>query len=134
MRKRYLVTLTLGLAALLGGVAGPGAAQASAYPTMVGVVPGKASCAVTWWRPYFGTPITTYKVWVVPQEIAPKASPIYRKIVVTPQKPGAVKSITVGALTKGAGYVFWLEADFPSYVHAGQVSLQQGASRPCVPL
>lgn len=136
MKNRRIVTLTLGLAVVLGAFTGPVAAQASPYNdrTSVGVVAGKASCTVSWTREYWGGSVITYRVWVVPQDLAPGASSVYRKITVSPQNPGVTKSVKIGSLTKGSAYVFWLETVFQGYIRAAQVSVQQGTSRGCVPL
>jgi hypothetical protein len=131
---RRFAALTLGLAVLVGVFVGPGAAEANPYWRVgVGVAPGKASCKVTWTRDYWDGPVATYKIWVVPQQVAPNAGNTYRKITVTPQNPGLTKTITVGGLRSGRGYVFWLEALYPSYFRSGQVSVQQGTSRVCKP-
>jgi hypothetical protein len=132
--RRRCSVLLLTLAVSLGVFAAPPVAQASPYwRVSMGVTPAKASCLVAWTREYWDGPVATYKVWVVPQSIAPGASGTYRKITVTPQSPGMTKSVRVPSLIKGSPYVFWLEALYPSYFPGGLVSVQQGSSRGCIP-
>lgn len=125
----------VGVALLLGAFAGP-VSTASANPywrVPVSVTAGRASCTVSWIRDYWDGPVAVYKVWVVPQNIAPGASQTYRKITVAPQAPGRTANATVGALTKGAPYVFFLEALYPSNSRSGRLSVQVATSRVCVP-
>lgn len=130
-----LRAVVVGLAVLLGVLVVPAAAQASPYwRVSVGVTPGRGFCTVSWLRDYWDGPVSSYKIWVVPQAVAPGASSTYRKVTVVPQYPGTSKSVRIGSLTRGASYVFWLEALYPSYFRTGQVSVQQGTSRACVPL
>ncbi|SHN46059.1 fibronectin type III domain-containing protein [Cryptosporangium aurantiacum] len=134
MRTRRLAVAVTGLAVLLG-VLGP-AAPAHADPywrVQVTVTPGASSCTVGWVRSYWDGPVSAYKIWVVPQNIAPGASQTYRKVNVTPPAAGRATRVRVGSLTRGAPYVFWLEAFYPSYFRSGQVSMQVATSRVCKP-
>ncbi|TQS46736.1 hypothetical protein [Cryptosporangium phraense] len=129
LRRLLVVLVVLGVAL---GAASP--ARANPYwRVSVTVAPGKASCTLTWIRDYYDGPVNGYTVWVVPQNVLINAPQTYRKIPVTPQSPGTTKTVKVGALTKGAPYVFWLEASFPSYFRNGPITMQVATTRVCVP-
>ncbi|GAA3395897.1 hypothetical protein [Cryptosporangium minutisporangium] len=135
MPTRRLAAAFLGLAVLLGVLVGP-AAPAHADPywrVQVRVTAAKSACTVTWVRSYWDGPVSAYKIWVVPQNIAPGAPQTYRKVNVRPPATGGTANVRVGSLTRRAPYVFWLEAIYPSYFRSAPISMQVATSRVCVP-
>ena len=132
-RSRVAATI-LGLAVLLG-VLGPAApAQAEPYwRVQVTVAAGPSSCTLRWIRSYWDGPVSAYKVWVVPQNISVNAPSTYRQVNVRPPRAGQTATARIGSLTRGAPYVFWLQAFYPSYFRNAPVNMQVATSRVCVP-
>jgi len=124
----------IGLAVLLGAAVAPLPAQAEPYwRVRVYVAPGKSSCTLRWVRSYWDGPVNAYKVWVVPQEVGPNAPQTYRQISVTPPLAGRAANVRVGSLTRGAAYVFWLQAFYPSYFRSGPINMQVATTEVCIP-
>ncbi|MFI5954250.1 fibronectin type III domain-containing protein [Cryptosporangium sp. NPDC051539] len=131
-RRSGAVLVVLAVLAGVLSVASP--ARANPYwRVAVNVTPGRASCTLSWIRDYWDGPVNAYTIWVVPQDVRINAPQAYRKIPLTPQTAGASKSVKVDGLTKGAPYVFWLEAFYPSYFRNGPISKQVATTRVCVP-
>ncbi|MFG1924807.1 hypothetical protein [Cryptosporangium sp. NPDC048952] len=132
-RARWGAVL-VGLTVTMGVLVAPAPAQADPYwRVQVYVTPGKSSCSLRWVRSYWDGPVNAYKVWVVPQEVGPNAPQTYRQVSVTPPSAGGTANVRIGSLTKGAGYVFWLQAFYPSYFRNGPINMQVATSRVCIP-
>jgi hypothetical protein len=124
----------VGLAVLLGVLAAPAPARAEPYwRVQVNVSPGKSSCTLRWIRSYWDGPVNAYKVWVVPQNISVNAPQTYRQVNVTPPIAGQTATVRIGSLSRGAPYVFWLQAFYPSYFRSGSINMQVATTRVCVP-
>jgi hypothetical protein len=126
--------LIVGLAVLLGVLVAPAPAQAEPYwRVQLVVTAGKASCTLKWVRSYWDGPVNAYKVWVVPQNVGPNSPQTYRQVNVVPPVAGGTATVRIGSLAKGAPYVFWLQAFYPSYFRSGPINMQVATSRVCVP-
>jgi hypothetical protein len=95
-----------------------------------GVVPGIASATVSW-QADGHTDVRRYRVRAVSQRLVPGLQPEPPSLI-APQPAGCVPvTVTLGGLTSGVPYVFWLEEEVPDTFGVLRW-VQMGTSAPAV--